>query len=173
LDRAATAGSDQTEAAGFTAVEASISRVLAALPGLLGFPDARVGGGVFRWCHTLQEWPDAGEWIDPGDGRVPEWLRPFNGEVLVAWDRHGHYAAGVGRKIHDRHGQEISVGTEAANRGRGLARHLVAQAARRIAEEGAVATYLHRTDNPASARVADVSGFPDEGWKVIGLPAAS
>jgi len=37
----------------------------------------------------------------------------------------------------------------------GLARRLVAQAARRVAEEGAVATYLHATSNAASAKVAE------------------
>jgi len=65
------------------------------------------------------------------------------------------------------------VATEEHLRGRGLARRLVAQAARRVAEEGAVATYLHAVTNTASARVADASGFPDTGWWVLGLPVAS
>ncbi len=30
-------------------------------------------------------------------------------------------------------------------------------------------TYLHAPDNTASARVADASGFVDQGWKVHGL----
>ncbi|HTC80382.1 MAG TPA: GNAT family N-acetyltransferase [Acidimicrobiia bacterium] len=65
------------------------------------------------------------------------------------------------------------MATEEHLRGRGLARRLVAQAARRVAEEGAVATYLHAVTNTASARVADASGFPDTGWWVLGLPVAS
>jgi predicted GNAT family acetyltransferase len=93
--------------------------------------------------------------------------------VLVAWDDAGRYAAGVGRKRHDEHGQELAVATEAAYRGRGLARRLVAQATRRVLDEGAVATYLHAFDNHASARVAEAAGFPDRGWSVYGLPTAS
>ncbi|PWU56502.1 GNAT family N-acetyltransferase, partial [Micromonospora globispora] len=53
--------------------------------------------------------------------------------------------------------------------GRGLARRLVAQAARRVLDEGAVPTYLHAFDNPASARVAEAAGFPDRGWTSYGV----
>ena len=151
----------------------TLDQVAPTLPERLGRPGARVGRGVFRWCHHLQDWPDAGEWIDPADPRVPPWLKPFNGDVLVAWDDEGRYAAGVGRKIYDDLGHEISVGTEEAHRGLGLGRRLVAQAARRIAADGAVATYLHRADNYPSAHLAQATGFPDEGWQVIGLPSAS
>jgi hypothetical protein len=49
----------------------------------------------------------------------------------------------------------------------------VAQAARRVAEEGAVATYLHAVSNTASAHVAEAAGFPDTGWWILGLPVAS
>ena len=100
---------------------------------------------------------------------MPEWLKPFNGDVLVAWDDEGNYGAGVGRKQHDRWGHEISVGTEASLRGRGLARQLVTTAARRIIADGAIATYLHALDNHASAKVADASGFADVGWRVWGF----
>lgn len=151
----------------------TLDQVTAVLPERLGRPEAPVGRGVFRWCHRLQDGPDAGEWIDPNDRRVPSWLAPFNGDVLVAWDDEGHYAAGVGRKIHDPVGQEISVGTAPEQRGRGLAHQLVAQAARRIAADGGVATYLHGGDNYPSAHVAEAAGFPDEGWHVIGLPTVS
>jgi GNAT superfamily N-acetyltransferase len=145
----------------------------AALPGAAGLPDAKVGRGVFRWSTDPTPLPDAGEWVPPRDPRVPEWLRPFNGDVLVAWDEDGRYAAGVGRKRHDEHGQELAVATEPAHRGHGLARRLVAQATRRVLDEGAVATYLHAPDNLASARVADACGFPDRGWSIYGLPTAS
>jgi hypothetical protein len=42
-----------------------------------------------------------------------------------------------------------------------------------VADEGAVATYLHAVSNTASARVAEASGFPDTGWWILGLPVAS
>ena len=54
-------------------------------------------------------------------------------------------------------------------RGRGLARRLVAQAARRVLAGGALPTYLHAPDNEASARVARAAGFPDRGWQVVGF----
>ena len=116
--------------------------------------------------------PDA-VWLPPDDERVPPWLAVFNGDVLVHLDEHGRYGAGVGRKQHDAWGQELSVATEEHLRGRGLARRLVAQAARRVADEGAVATYLHAVSNTASARVAEAAGFPDTGWSILGLPVAS
>ncbi|MCU1494430.1 MAG: hypothetical protein JWO62_2194 [Acidimicrobiaceae bacterium] len=145
---------------------AHAAQLVAGAPGPLG-------RGVFRWCQRLSDLPDAGEWVDPDDPRIPDWLRPFNGAVLVAFDEAGAYAAGVGRKRHDEHCQELAVATEPEHRGRGLARRLVAQAARRVAAEGSVATYLHRVDNFASAAVAEAAGFPDVGWEVIGLPTAT
>jgi hypothetical protein len=42
-----------------------------------------------------------------------------------------------------------------------------------VADEGAVATYLHAVSNTASANVAEASGFPDAGWSILGLPVAS
>jgi len=151
-----------------------LDAVGAALPALLRRPDAKFGRGVFRWCHELVDGtdPDA-VWLPPDDERVPPWLAVFNGDVLVHLDEHGRYGAGVGRKRHDAYGSELSVATEEHLRGRGLARRLVAQAARWVAEEGAVATYLHAVSNAASARVAEASGFPDTGWWILGLPVAS
>ena len=145
-----------------------------ALPGIVGRPDARFGRGVFRWCQRLLDDSDPeAVWLPPDDERVPPWLSVFNGDVLVHLDEHGRYGAGVGRKRHDDFGQELSVATEERLQGRGLARRLVAQAARRVAEEGAVATYLHAPKNVASARVAEAAGFPDTGWWILGVPVAS
>ncbi len=145
-----------------------------ALPGIIGRPDARFGRGVFRWCQRLLDDSDAeAVWLPPDDERVPPWLAVFNGDVLVHLDEHGRYGAGVGRKRHDDFGQELSVATEEHLQGRGLARRLVAQAARRVADEGAVATYLHAPKNVASARVAEAAGFPDTGWWILGVPVAS
>jgi GNAT superfamily N-acetyltransferase len=149
-----------------------LDAIAARLPAAVGRPHRHLGRGVFRWCERPEPLPDAGEWVDPADERLPAWLRPFNGDVLVAFDD-GEPVAGVGRKRLDEIGQELAVVTEPAARGRGLARRLVAQAARRVLDEGGIPTYLHSPDNVASARVADASGFPDRGWKILGLPTAS
>ncbi|HEX2849744.1 MAG TPA: GNAT family N-acetyltransferase [Acidimicrobiales bacterium] len=161
------------QAAEVRALGADLDAVGAGIGAVFGRPGTPLFRGIFRWCHELRDLGDVGEWVPTDDPRVPEWLHPFNGEVLVAWDDDGRYGAGVGRKIHDQHGQELAVATEEHLRGRGLAKRLVAQAARRVADEGAVATYLHAPSNLASARTADAAGFPDVGWKILGLPIAS
>lgn len=140
----------------------------AGLAEVLDRPGARFGRGVFRWSHAPTPGADLGVWLDRGDGRVPAWLHPFNGDVLVALVD-DEVAAGVGRKQHDRFGHELAVVTEEAHRGRGLAAALVAQAARRVLDDGAVPTYLHAPDNLASAATAVRSGFADEGWEILGL----
>lgn len=140
-----------------------------------GVPDAvgvpgRWFSGLFRWSTAPTPTPDAGFWIPASDPSVPGWLRPFGHEVLVALDRDtGEHLAGVGIKRHDSHGHELAVVTAEAARGRGLARRLVAQAARRVLDEGAVPTYLHDRDNTGSARVAQAAGFPDLGWTMHGV----
>jgi ribosomal protein S18 acetylase RimI-like enzyme len=150
--------------------DGSPDRLLAGLPGVIGRPGAMVYRGVFRWSVEPVPLPDAGVWVPADDPVVPDWLRVFGGEVLLALDpESGDYLAGVGIKRHDRYGQELSVGTMPEAQGRGLARRLVAQAARRIVDGGAVATYLHDPANLASARVAGAAGFPDRGWAVLGL----
>lgn len=145
----------------------------AALATAIGRPDATVGQGVFRWSQRVADarsLPDAGEWVDPKDPRVPPWLHPFNyGPVLVAWGDTGEYAAGVGIKRHDPCGRELAVVTAVHAQGRGLGRRLVAQAARRVLAEGGLPTYLHDPANAASGRVADAVGFPDRGWSVYQL----
>jgi GNAT superfamily N-acetyltransferase len=130
----------------------------------------RLYAGAFRWCESPTPFEDAGVWVPREDERVPEWLKPFNGDVLVAFDpASGAYLAGVGVKRHDDFGHELSVGTEPEAQGRGLARRLVAQAARRVIAGGAVPTYLHDFANAASAKVAAAAGFPDHGWRVLGM----
>jgi RimJ/RimL family protein N-acetyltransferase len=122
---------------------------------------------VFRWSDSPTDLPALGDWVPATDSRLPDWLRPFGGEVLVAFGEDGRYVAGVGLKRHDDSGHELSVGTEPEARGHGLARRLVVTAARRVLDEGRVATYLHDPENHASAAVADASGFPDLGWRLI------
>jgi len=139
------------------------------IPAVTGLP-GRWFDGVFRWCTAPSPLPDAGEWIAADHPSVPTWLRPFGGEVLVAVDREtGAHLAGVGLKEHDGHGHELAVVTAEAARGRGLARRLVAQAARRVLDEGAVPTYVHARSNAASAGVAAAAGFPDVGWSLLGV----
>ncbi len=138
---------------------------------ILGVGPSSFGTGVFRTStHVADDLNDVGEWFEVFDERLPEWLRPFNGPLLVAFDDDGTTPiAGIGIKIHDAHGQEIAVVTEEAARGRGLARRLVATAARRILSVGSAPTYLHERSNVASARVAEAVGFHDRGWTVHGL----
>lgn len=140
------------------------------LGAILGVGPAAFGAGVFRTTDRVDpDIADLGEWFEHQSDDLPEWLAPFNGPRLVAFDDDGRVIAGVGIKVHDRYGQELAVVTEEAARGLGLARRLVATAARRILAEGSVPTYLHAPTNTASARVADAVGFPDRGWKVYGL----
>jgi GNAT superfamily N-acetyltransferase len=141
------------------------------IPRLFGRPDMHFGRAVFRYVDQPADLGDIGEWVPRNDPRIPEWLTPFSGDVLVAWDDNGTYAAGVGLKRHNELGSEIAVGTEPHHRGKGLAKRLVAQAARAVLAEGAIPMYLHGDHNAASGRVADGAGFPDRGWHIIELRA--
>jgi GNAT superfamily N-acetyltransferase len=140
------------------------------LPEAVGLAGHTIYSGVFRWTVRPEPLPDAGTWVDAADPVVPDWLRPFGGQALLALDPEtGVYLAGVGIKRHDQYGHELAVGTEPAARGKGLARRLVAQAARRVLDHGAVPTYQHAFDNVASGRVAQAAGFPDRGWTSLAL----
>ncbi|MBB5872799.1 GNAT superfamily N-acetyltransferase [Allocatelliglobosispora scoriae] len=153
---------------GVRAAVAGWAEVPALLPGAVGRPDATVWSGVFRWTVEPADLDDAGEWVGATDPRLPDWLHPFGGQVLVAF-HDGAYAAGVGIKRHNPQGLEISVGTDEQHRGRGLASRLVAQAARWILAQGAIPTYLHDPANAASDRTALRAGFPDRGWRIVGV----
>ena len=137
---------------------------------VLGVGPAAFGAGVFRTTSRVDpKIADLGVWFEHQTDELPEWLAPFNGPRLVAFGDDGTPLGGVGIKIHDPYGHELSVVTEERARGSGVARRLVATAARRILADGAVPTYLHATDNVASARVAEAVGFADIGWSVHGL----
>ena len=138
----------------------------------MGLDDWRFFSGVFRWTDSPIVFDRPGVWLPTTDEAVLPWLRPFNGDVLVGFD-HGDVAAGVGRKLHDACGHELAVVTESGHRGKGWAKRLVSQAAERVLEDGAIPTYLHGPDNAASARTADAAGFPDRGWRILGLFPAS
>jgi GNAT superfamily N-acetyltransferase len=155
-------------------VNGSPEELLAGLPAAVGVPGRTAYQAVFRWTVNPAPLPDAGTWMSTDDPVVPGWLRVFGGEALVAVDPEtGVYLAGVGIKRHDAYGHELSVGTDPAARGRGLARRLVAQAARRVLDEGAVPTYQHSASNTASAKVAEAAGLPDEGWRSFGVSEES
>jgi GNAT superfamily N-acetyltransferase len=152
-----------------TAADGDRAAVLARLPALLEHPGLGTFTAGFRWTLAPEPLPDDGTWHDADGPDVPAWLRPFGGQVLLALDDHGRALAGVGIKRHDSHGHELAVVTDPAARGRGLARRLVAQAARRVLDHGAIPTYMHAPANTASARVAEAAGFLDTGWTAYGL----
>jgi GNAT superfamily N-acetyltransferase len=142
----------------------------AALPTRLGSPGGYVYRAVYRWAVApVPDLADAGVWVPVEDASTPDWLHPFGGEALLALDGDGTYLAGVGLKRHDRFVHEIAVGTDEAARGRGLARRLVAQAARELLARGVTPTYMHDPANVPSARVAEAAGFPDRGWSALGF----
>ncbi len=135
----------------------------------VGGPRATLRRGVFRFHQQLVAHGSRGEWFSPDDPVVPEWLRPFNSKVLIAFDQERRYAAGVGCKRHDDLVYELAITTEPTHRRLGYARELVAQASEYVYSVGGVATYMHRRDNVGSAAVAESSGFPDRGWETIML----
>lgn len=128
-----------------------------------------MGSAIFRWSTAPTPGPDLGTWLAADDQRLPAWLRPFGGESLVVWGEGDEVAGAVGLKRHDRFGWELSVAVEPMYRGRGLARSLVAQASRRVLRQGGIPIYLHEASNVASARVAEATGFPDHGWRLVWL----
>jgi GNAT superfamily N-acetyltransferase len=140
-----------------------------ALAGAIGLAGRASPWVVFRWTATPAPLPDVGRWVANDHPALPDWLRPFPGEVLVTFDERGEYVAGVGIKRHTESGRELAVGTTEAARGLGYARRLVAQAARAVLADGAIPLYVHVADNLPSARVADAAGFPDLGWRLLAV----
>ena len=154
----------------YAAVGGDDDRFGEGVPAIVGYSDRSWFRAYFRWTTDPTPLPDLGVWMSALDPQVPTWLKPFNGPVLVKYDDDtGDYLAGVGIKQHDDFGHEIAVVTTEPAQGKGYARRLVAQAARRILDEGAIPTYLYETGNHASARVADAAGFPDVGWTAFGV----
>ncbi|MEV0230447.1 GNAT family N-acetyltransferase [Nonomuraea sp. NPDC050786] len=148
----------------------NVAALLPQLPDLVGHPERGWFTAVYRWTANPAPLPEPGVWVSAADPEVPAWLRVFGGDVLVARDPEtGAHLAGVGVKRHDSYGHELAVVTVPEARGRGLARGLVAQAARRVLDEGAMPTYMHAFGNQASAAVAAAAGFPSHGWTAYGL----
>jgi GNAT superfamily N-acetyltransferase len=139
------------------------------LPAALGVPERRYIEATLRWTTQPAQLHEIGTWRRSDDPELPSWLLPFNGAVLIATDPAGRYAAGVGIKKHNGFGHELAVHTDPDSRNRGLARALVAQAARHVLAAGAIPIYIHDLDNTGSARVAEAAGFPERGWRWLGL----
>ena len=147
----------------------SDSSPLRRLPALLNIENSSYFEGFFRFTASPEPFAKYGVWIPCASGDVPRWLKPFGGDVLLAFDDSGRYIAGVGIKRLSRFGRELAVVTEERARGAGLAKALISQASVRILEEGAIPIYLHSQQNFASARVADAVGFHDKGWRILGI----
>jgi hypothetical protein len=104
------------------------------------------------------------EVTDAADPRLPEWVRGyFTGAAWVVADDDGRVLSTAVLKRYDDRLREISVGTDGAARGRGLARAVVAAAARAVLAEGRAVLYNHEIDNTASARVAESVGLHELG----------
>lgn len=104
------------------------------------------------------------EVTDAADPRLPDWVRGyFTGAAWVVADADGRVLSTAVLKRYDERLREISVGTDEAARGRGLARAVVAAAARAVLAEGRAVLYNHEVDNTASARVAESIGLHELG----------
>src|SRR6266545_1355641 len=89
--------------------------------------------------------------LDASDPRLPQWVQGhFVGEAWVLMR-------------YDERLREISVGTAPSARGRGLARAVVAAAARFVLAEDRAVLYNHAVDNDVSARVAESVGLHELG----------
>jgi GNAT superfamily N-acetyltransferase len=102
--------------------------------------------------------------LDATDPRLPDWvLGHFTGEAWVVLDDGGQVLSTAVLKRYDDRLREISVGTAERARGRGLARSVVAAAARHALSEGRAVLYNHAPDNFASAKVAESVGLHEFG----------
>jgi RimJ/RimL family protein N-acetyltransferase len=102
--------------------------------------------------------------LDASDQRLPDWvIGHFTGEAWVVLDTDGTVLSTAVLKRYDDRVREISVGTAERARGRGLARSVVAAAARAVLSEGRAVLYNHAPDNFASAKVAESVGLHEFG----------
>ncbi len=102
--------------------------------------------------------------LDATDPRLPAWVHGhFTGEAWVVLDQDGQVLSTAVLKRYDDRLREISVGTAERARGWGLARAVVAAAARHVLGEGRAVLYNHAIDNDASAKVAASVGLHELG----------
>lgn len=123
--------------------------------------------GVARTGVDIAEPRDHVTVLDAADPRLPHWVTShFRGH---AWVVLGRVGGGAGDRevvlsmavLKEPRGgvREISVGTIPQARGRGLARSVVAAAARAVINRGEYVVYNHDLHNAASARVAQACGL--------------
>src|SRR6266542_1932221 len=101
--------------------------------------------------------------LDASDPRLPQWVHGhFTGKAWVVMEG-GEVLSTAVLKRYDERLREISVGTAPSARGRGLARAVVAAAARFVLAEDRAVLYNHAVDNDVSARVAESVGLHELG----------
>jgi L-amino acid N-acyltransferase YncA len=138
-------------------VRPGMAAVAAAIPGHLFSGVARTGVEVPPPAVEVTV-------IDATDPRLPDWvIGHFTGEAWVVLGERGEVLSTAVLKRYDDRLREISVGTAEAARGRGLARSVVAAAARAVLAEGRAVLYNHDPDNHASAKVAESVGLHELG----------
>jgi RimJ/RimL family protein N-acetyltransferase len=134
-----------------------MAAVAAAIPGHLFSGVARTGVAIPPPAVPVTV-------IDATDPRLPDWvIGHFTGEAWVVLGERGEVLSTAVLKRYDDRLREISVGTAEAARGRGLARSVVAAAARAALAEGRAVLYNHDPDNHASAKVAESVGLHELG----------
>jgi GNAT superfamily N-acetyltransferase len=137
-------------------VETALKALAAELPGHMFSGTARTGVAIPPPAVEVTV-------LDAGDPRLPEWVHGhFVGEAWVVMEG-GEVLSTAVLKRYDERLREISVGTAPSARGRGLARSVVAAAARFVLAEGRAVLYNHAIDNDASAHVAESVGLHELG----------
>ena len=141
---------------GHDTVEPALKALAAELPGHMFSGTARTGVVIPPPAVEVTV-------LDASDPRLPEWVHGhFAGEAWVVMED-GEVLSTAVLKRYDERLREISVGTAPSARGRGLARSVVAAAARSVLAEGRAVLYNHAIDNDASARVAEAVGLHELG----------
>jgi GNAT superfamily N-acetyltransferase len=99
--------------------------------------------------------------LDRLDAHGADLRRRFDGEIFVVNGMRGEIAAWSAVKLKSDEIWEIAVVTEAAYRGRGLAKRVVSAATAYILDHGRVPLYVHDRTNVASARVSRALGYAE------------
>jgi GNAT superfamily N-acetyltransferase len=134
-------------------IRPTLEAVAAAIPGHLFSGVARTGVAIPPPSVEVAV-------VDAADPRLPDWvIGHFTGEAWIVLGEDGAVLSTAVLKRYDARLREISVGTSEAARGRGLAKAVVAAAARAVLAEGRAVLYNHDPDNHASARVAEAVGL--------------
>jgi len=137
-------------------IRPSLEAVAAELPGHMFSGVARTGVAIPPPAVPVKI-------VDTADPCLPDWVRGhFTGDAWVVLEDGQVLSTAVLKRYDDRL-REIAVGTAEGARGRGLARAVVAAAARAVLAEGRAVLYNHAEDNFASAKVAESVGLHEFG----------